>query len=313
LWPEDTEVITTPLTFISTNHAILNAGLKPVFCDIDESLNISPDSIRKRICEKTKAIVFVGIGGNGDNYEEVSGICKEYNLMLILDAAHMAGTKLGGKQVGLEADATIYSFQAVKNLPTADSGIVSFKDDDYDVEVRKRSWLGIDKDTFSRTQSDRQYKWYYEVEYLSGKYHGNAVMASLAHVALDYLESDNAYRRYLASLYDSMLEGISGVRTIKHGLKCKSDLQSSRHLYQISVGGALRDRTMMHLNSRGIFPGVQYRNNLDYKMYSADRDSCPNASLESSGIISLPLHLKLKESDIERICKAITDFLHSNE
>ena len=92
-WQDGDEVITTPLTFVSTNHAILYEKLKPVFADVDEYLCLSPKSIEKRITSKTKAVMFVGMGGNAGRLRAVSRICKENNLKLILDAAHMAGTK----------------------------------------------------------------------------------------------------------------------------------------------------------------------------------------------------------------------------
>ncbi|CDN39591.1 unnamed protein product [Bacillus thuringiensis DB27] len=71
--------------------------------------------------------MYVGIGGNTGQYLEIVEICKRYKLHLIIDAAHMAGTRLNGRIPGKEADAVVYSFQAVKNLPTADSGMICFQ------------------------------------------------------------------------------------------------------------------------------------------------------------------------------------------
>lgn len=128
-WQDDDEIITTPITFISTNHAILQSKVKPVFADVDETLCLSPDSVKSRISEKTKAVMYVGLGGNVGNYYEIAKICMENNLKLILDAAHMSGTRVNGVVPGAEADVVVYSFQAVKNLPTADSGMICFKMD----------------------------------------------------------------------------------------------------------------------------------------------------------------------------------------
>lgn len=96
-WNDGDEVITTPITFVSTNHAIPRAGLKAVFADIDDTMCLSPKSVEERITDKTRAVIFVGIGGNTGHYEEIVEICKEHGLKLILDAAHMAGTRLNGK------------------------------------------------------------------------------------------------------------------------------------------------------------------------------------------------------------------------
>lgn len=146
-WADGDEVISTPLTFVSSNHAIVYTNLQPVFADVDEYLCLSPEDIERKITPRTRAVIFVGIGGNTGRYEEVVKLCKDRGLILILDAAHMAGTRLNAKHVGHDADCTVFSFQAVKNLATADSGMICFKDQARDERARKLSWLGINKDT----------------------------------------------------------------------------------------------------------------------------------------------------------------------
>lgn len=152
-WSNDDEIISTPITFVSTNHAVLYEGMKVVFGDVDEYLCLNPQDVKKKITSKTKAVIFVGLGGNTGQYEKIVKICRDNNLALIVDAAHMAGTRLNGEIPGKEADVVVYSFQAVKNLPTGDSGMICFKENKYDEICRKMTWLGISKDTFSRTLS----------------------------------------------------------------------------------------------------------------------------------------------------------------
>ena len=91
-WNDGDEIITTPLTFVSTNHAILYENLTPVFSDVDEYLCLDPESVLEKITNRTKAVLFVGIGGNPGNLNEIEEICRQKDLRLILDAAHMAGT-----------------------------------------------------------------------------------------------------------------------------------------------------------------------------------------------------------------------------
>lgn len=95
-WTDGDEIITTPITFISTNHAILKSHMKAVFADVDDTLCLNPESVRERITDKTRAVMYVGLGGNMGNYYEIVKICERNKLKLILDAAHMAGTRLGG-------------------------------------------------------------------------------------------------------------------------------------------------------------------------------------------------------------------------
>lgn len=300
-WGEDAEVITTPITFVSTNHAILLAGLKPVFADVDDTLCLDPASVESHITDKTKAVLFVGLGGNTGHFKEIARICKEHDLKLVLDAAHMSGTRYkNGEVPGKEADVIVYSFQAVKNLPTADSGMICFKEAEYDRIVREKTWLGINKDTYTRTNSNGTYKWRYDVEYVGNKYHGNSIIASIGLVQLKYLDRDNAYRRQIAEWYTKGFE--------KHSDKIKmveipDDCESSRHLFQILVDK--RDELMLALNSQEIYPGVHYVDNTEYRMYSYAKGTCPKAHYVSEHVISLPMHLKLTYEDVQTIIHAV--------
>jgi dTDP-4-amino-4,6-dideoxygalactose transaminase len=261
-WREGDEVVTTPLTFVSTNHAILYEGLRPVFADVDEHLCPDPSSIVERLSPRTRAVVFVGLGGNPGRYAEVRRLCTERGLALVLDAAHMAGTWMpDGTHVGADAEVSVFSFQAVKNLPTADSGMICFASARLDEEVRKWTWLGINKDTYTRTHSSGAYRWLYDVEHVGFKYHGNSIMAALALVALKYVDADNACRRQLAAWYDEGLAGAAGIETVPLAPGC----ESARHLYQVLVDR--RDDVMVGLNEHSIYPGVHYQENSRYRMY----------------------------------------------
>lgn len=302
-WADDSEIISTPLTFISTNHAIKYENLKIVFADIDQYLCLDPQDIEKKITHKTKAIMYVGIGGSTGQYQQVINLCKKYQLKLIVDAAHMAGTRLVGCIPGKEADVVVYSFQAVKNLPTADSGMVCFQNTQCDELCRKLTWLGIDKSTFDRVENQGAYKWMYEVENLGYKYHGNSIMASIGLVQLKYLDRDNAYRRQLATWYENRLKKYaSQVKIIPVPEGC----ESSYHTYIIQVKN--RNELILALNQVGIYPGVHYRDNTHYSMYAYGYGTCPNSHRVTEQILSLPLHLSLVKADVDYICDQVIKY-----
>jgi len=295
-WQAGDEIITTPLTFVSTNHAILYENLTPVFADVDDYLCLDPVSIRQRITPRTRAVMFVGLGGNTGRLAEVSRLCRENDLRLILDASHMSGTHwTDGRHVGGEADISIFSFQAVKNLPTADSGMICCQDAEMDADARKWAWLGINKDTYSRTLSQGTYKWMYDVEFEGFKYHGNSIMAAMGLVALKYLDEDNEYRRRLAAWYDETLAGEPRIRSVPMSPDCIP----SRHLYQVQV--QQRDEVMVALNKAAIYPGMHYRDNTLYRMYASGQGNCPQAHAASEHIISLPMHLRLTEEQVRYV------------
>jgi dTDP-4-amino-4,6-dideoxygalactose transaminase len=307
-WKNGDEIITTPLTFVSSNHAILYNYLHPVFADVDDQLCLDPKSVEARITKKTKAVMFVGIGGNIGQYNEIKQICDKHGLKLILDAAHMAGTRvdrnfhgvaIAKSHVGWDADVSVFSFQSVKNLPTADGGMICFKNKDYDALARKLSWLGIDKDTFNRTNSKGSYKWDYDVIDLGFKAHGNSIMASMGLVALKYLDEDNTRRREICEMYDQGFLNNSDIIPIKHNPNCIS----SRHIYQIQVTN--RNQVMEYLNANDIFPGVHYKDNTQYEMYSYGQGTCPNAAKLSEEVISLPLHMFLTNEDIQKVIEIV--------
>lgn len=304
-WQQGDEIISSPLTFISTNHAIMYEGLTPRFADVDRYLCIDPEDVVKKINAKTKAVMFVGYGGSVGQLEKIIDICKTHKLKLILDAAHMAGTRVNGVMPGTfeGVDVTVYSFQAVKNLPTADSGMICFNDSPQDEICRKLSWLGINKDTYARSSDSGNYKWKYDVEYLGFKDHGNSIMASIGLVQLKYLDEDNACRRRLASLYDEFFKSYPDI--IRPVPVPYSD-ECSRHLYVIEVSD--REGLMAALNAADIYPGVHYRDNTEYAMYNYDYGKCKEANLHSNQIISLPLHLGLTDEDIKHVAETVKRF-----
>jgi dTDP-4-amino-4,6-dideoxygalactose transaminase len=306
-WKDGDEIITTPLTFVSTNHAISYEGLKPVFADVDEHLCLDPNSVESRITKKTRAVMYVGIGGNAGQFNKIVELCERKKLKLILDAAHMAGSRIKlPKEDGfciehpsLRADVTVFSFQAVKNLPTADSGMICFQNGDYDALARKLSWLGIDKDTYNRTADKGSYKWEYDLVDIGFKYHGNSMIASMALVGLKYLEQDNDRRREICRRYESSFKD-SEIRSVKNS---KDTSVSSRHLYQILVPN--RNKIMEYLNTQGIYPGVHYRDNTVYDVYNYGYGSCPKSHTVSEQLISLPLHLRLSDDDVDYVTEKV--------
>ncbi len=303
-WNDGDEIITTPITFVSTNHAILYENMVARFADVDKYLCLDPIDVEKKINSKTKAVIFVGYGGRIGKLEKIIEICKKHNLKLILDAAHMAGTRINSVTPGTwdGVDVTVYSYQAVKNLPTADSGMICFKNDEYDQICRKLTWLGINKDTYARTSNQGSYKWKYDVDYLGYKDHGNSIMAALGLVQLKYLDEDNAYRRKLASWYDEAFKSNKNINIIDVQYKD----ECSYHLYEIEVDD--RDGLMNELAKNDIFAGVHYRDNTEYKLYKYDNGKCPNAHKISQRIITMPLHLNLVKEDIDKITKIVNDF-----
>lgn len=305
-WEEGDEIITTPLTFVSTNHVILYERLFPVFADVNpNTLCLDPNEIEKKITTRTRAVMYVGVGGFPGQLEQVRTLCKQRGLKLILDAAHMAGTKVirgeAERHIGHEADATVFSFQSVKNLPTADGGMVCFQDPEFDAKARKLSWLGIDKDTYLRSEQGGTYKWKYDVPEVGFKYHGNSIMAAMALVQLKYLDEDNQKRSQLFSRYKQLLA--QHHKTVRLIDTIRGDTLA-HHLCQVVVPH--RDTVISGMNLGGVYPGVHYIDNTHYRMYRHGLNTCPNAQKLSDSLLTLPLHLEMVESDVDKVVMRLT-------
>lgn len=303
-WKAGDEVITTPLTFVSTNEVILEEGLTPVFADVDEYLCLKPSEIERLASQNTKAVVFVGLGGQTGRWPDIFRECGTRGLSLILDGAHLAGARVHGKHVGAGADAACFSFHPVKNLATGDSGMVSFKDASDDALARELSWHGIDRDTWSRTTGPVSgYRWRYSVRRLGFKYNGNSIQAAIGLVGLKYLDRDNARRREIHARYE---EGLAVRPPGLDLIPVPSGSVPSGHMFRVL--SERRDELLEFLNTKSIFPGVHYELSTAYPVFEAYRRSCPAAELAAARLLTLPCHLALTDDDVDRVAAAVLEF-----
>jgi perosamine synthetase len=300
-------VLTTPMTFISTNAAILYCGAKPIFCDVDQNLHIKFEDIENFCTKKTKAIIVMHYGGLPLLMDEIYQFAKERGIWVIEDAAHACGASyVNGVKVGanyFDKGLTCFSFHAVKNLPMGDGGMVTTNLDWMADRMKKLRWLGIDKSTYSRTKGKR-YDWMYEVDELGYKYHINDLTAVIGIEQLKCLDAANDYRRKLVERYRQCLP--PAVRTIGD---INDDRVSANHLFVVTVSN--RDKLREVLQSKGITTGVHYFPNHMYKIFNKYIDRrLLNSTASWKRIISLPLHLGMSLNDVERVCDIVNKEIH---
>lgn len=302
-WQDGDEIISTPITFVSTNHAVLYENMRVTFADVDQYLCIDPEDVERKINNKTRAVIFVGYGGRVGQLDKIIEICKKHNLKLILDAAHMAGTRVNGVCPGTwdGVDVTVYSYQAVKNLPTGDSGMICWSDEESDAITRQMAWLGINKDTYKRSNAGT-YAWKYDVDYVGYKYNGNAIMAAIALVQLKYLDADNNRRREIVEKYNEAFKDIPEIQIIS----APYHNECSYHIYELAVPD--REALMGALAEKDIYCGVHYRDNTEYSMYLYANETCPKAHEISQHLITLPLHMWLTDEDVQFIIASVKEF-----
>lgn len=208
-----TEVITTPMTCVSTNTPVKNLFAKPVWCEINPKTgNIDSEKIEKKITEKTKAILFVDWAGIPADLDKIKVIGRKYNVKIIEDAAHAFGAKYKGKSVGAISDFTCFSFQAIKHISTGDGGALSFLyEDDYD-RGRKLKWFGIDREATKDSAGNwRGSRWDCDVMEAGYKMHMNNLAAVIGLEQLKYVDVIIDKHKRNAKFYLDNLKNIPGI------------------------------------------------------------------------------------------------------
>lgn len=298
------EVISSPLTFVSTIHSILYNHAIPVFSDIQpDTLNLDPADTSKKLSEKTKVVVAVHYGGHPCEMDELDRLADEKGLIVVEDAAHACGAEYKEKKAGNLGTIACFSFHGVKNLSTGDGGMITTNDKAIAERLLRLRWLGINKDTFSR-EKKKNYSWDYGVEELGFKYHMNDIAAAIGLVQLKKLKRMNKEREQLWKAYNDSFSKIPWVETPLE----RSYVKSSYHNYVIKVPN--RNKLIEHLNKSDISASVHYRPIYHHKIYKqlGIREKCPVAERVWKKLVTLPLFPDLGSAKQERIITAVKSF-----
>lgn len=291
------EVILSPQTFIATGLAIKYCGAIPVFADIEYSSgNISPDSIKDKITDKTKAIIVVHWGGYPCDMDKIQEIANQYNLLVIEDAAHAFGAKYKNKNIGTISDYTCFSFQSIKHLTTGDGGAVSSLNDDNIKRLKKLRWFNIDRDLDKEDELGERVYNSNEVGY---KYHMNDVTASIGIANLNTIEIKLKKHRDIANKYHTELNNVSGIKLFER----KNDRLSSDWLFGFHVEN--RFNFIKKLKSEGISSSVVHLGIDKNDLFGGCDLSLINQREFDKTQIHIPIHDGLTDDNVNKIIKTI--------
>lgn len=309
---EGDEVIVPAITFVSTAHAVEYTGAKVVFADVEpKTLCIYAGGVGNRMTEKTKAIIPMHYGGRPCDMEWLSNSTRHYGSglpLFIEDAAHACGSSLRGEKIGSIGDLGCFSFHAVKNLATGDGGMVTTNNDSYAERIRRLRWLGIDKNTWSRTSEGKEgkpgYGWEYDVMELGYKYHMNDITAAIGLVQLAKLDFNNGKRADLSAVYDRVLRSVDCIipLDIKRGV-------GSYHNYACLLNEDIdRGAFIQHMNEQGVSIGVHYKPVNEFSYYAEEPTNTPVASRIWKRIVLLPIFPGMTTEEQDRVIEAVYDF-----
>lgn len=325
---EGDEVIVPAYTYTASASAAIHCGAKVIFVDSQkDNCEMDYDKVTEAITEKTKAIVAVDLGGIICDYNKIYSVvedkkdlfkAKEGNslgariqqaigrVIVVADCAHALGAKKDGKMAGEWADFTSFSFHAVKNFTTAEGGASTWKDikgiDNEEIykQFQLYSLHGQNKDALAKTQLGA---WEYDIIGPWYKCNMTDIMAAIGLRQLDRYPGMLKRRKEIIARYDAMCDELG----VKHLIHSGENFQSSHHLYLTRIPG-INDETrreiIIKLAERGVNTNVHYKPlpmMTAYKEMGWDIKDFPNAYAYYENLITLPLHTKLSDEDVEYV------------
>jgi perosamine synthetase len=301
------EVIVPAITFAATSNAILYVGGIPVFADVDpETLLISPESVAQKLSSHTKAIVAVDYAGQPCDYDELHRIASDRTLPIVADACHALGATYNGCKVGTLADLTVLSFHPVKQITTAEGGMVLTHDRELADRIRRFRNHGL-----SHTAREREAarSWEYDMVDIGYNFRLSDLQCALGISQLAKLPGWLDRRRAIAARYDCAFQ--DGLLV---PLRVQKNVQHAYHLYVASLSpaaqaGCTRQQLFTELRSRGIGANVHYKPVYLHSYYRTrlgfEPGLCPAAEEAYESMISLPMFPDLTDADVDRICRDV--------
>jgi dTDP-4-amino-4,6-dideoxygalactose transaminase len=285
------EVITSPLTFIATANAIVQAGARPVFADVDASLDLDPSQVEALIGPRTKAILPVHLHGNPSDMRALTALARQHRLILIQDACQAVGAEVDGRPLGSFSTA-VYSLYATKNITTGEGGMITTDD-----PAVAAACASLRHQAYAPGGAYR----HLEVAY---NFRLTEMQAAIGLCQLERLPAITQARRENAAFYDVAIDAERFPRP--------KILAGHVHVYyqyvlRIRPRGQLdRAAVQAALDRRGIGTGVHYPVPVHLQPpYRELAASCPEAERAADEILSIPVHPGVSEHDRERVAEAL--------
>ena len=300
------EVILPSFTFIATAQAVLMAGATPVFCEINEDdFLINVDDVKRKITNKTKAIIPVHYAGNVCDMDELLKIKEKFGIRIIEDAAHAFGSIYKGNKVGSFGDMTCFSFDSIKVMTCGEGGAVVTNDSSAVELMKQKRLLGIDRKTM-HVKDWKKRSWMYDVGTSGYRYHMSNLNAAIGLAQIDKVDKFIEKRRHICEFYLKELDSINGISFEKANWS-----EASPFMFPILVDGDKRDGLRDYLKEKDIETGISYIPIHRFELFKQPNENFPTTEAIFKKIVCLPLHPNLSDSDLAQICNCIKEFLNA--
>jgi len=303
------EVITTTHTFTATAEVVRYLGADVVLVDIDPAtLCIDVKAVEAAITPRTKAVMPVHYGGLAADMPALLALTKKHGLKVVEDAAHALPTTSGGELIGtLGSDLTVFSFYANKTITTGEGGMVVTRDADLAKRVQVMRLHGMSRDAFDRFTA-KVPSWYYEIVAPGFKYNLTDIAAAMGIHQLRRVREFHQRRSQIALAYNAAFVGLP---LITPPVPRPGDLHAW-HLYALRLGPTApidRNTLIERLFADGIGCSVHYIP-LHLQPYWRDQyalrpEQFPHSQHAYEQMLSLPIHTRLTEADVQRVVAAM--------
>jgi dTDP-4-amino-4,6-dideoxygalactose transaminase len=298
--PTGSEIIVPSLTWVACAHAVILAGHRIRFCDVDqETQNLTVREIEKCITADTKAIMVVHYAGKPVRLDEIAS----FGLPIIEDAAHAVDSKLGEKYCGTIGRVGIYSFDSVKNLATPEGGGIATNDPELVQRATYLRYCGIGKSGFDSFAAKSRW-WEYDIREVFPKFLPNDVSASIGLAQLRKLDANQRRRREIWDVYQSELQGVDWLRG---PVGPAPDERHSYFTYFCRAPSGRRDALAHALLDQGVYTTFRYHPLHLNPIYGSEQ-ALPNCELLNEQGINLPLHPALMDDDVSAVVRAVKAF-----
>jgi len=303
------EIITTPITFVSTLNTIVHNRAKPVLVDVDlNTYNIDITQIKEAITSRTRVIMPVHFAGIPVDLDPIYELADHYGLRVLEDAAHAIGSFYKGKIIGGFGDTQVFSFHPNKTMTTGEGGCVSTSDANVYKKINVMRFHGIDREVWNR--NTKQGSQHYDVINPGFKYNMMDIQASLGLHQLQALESFIEKRTYLANRYQEIFADWPQLNIPKMP---DYDIRNSWYIYVPLINPEAlrmtRDIFMAKMKQHNIGTGYHYQAIHLFSFYQQEfgfkRGQFPNAETISDRIVSLPLFPDMNETDQDRVIETM--------
>lgn len=302
------EVITTPLTFVSSASSILMAGAVPVFADVEPDTGlIDVKQVEKKITKKTKAVIPVHLYGQMCDMKALRSLADKHDLKIIEDCAHCIEGMRDGAKPGTLGDAACFSFYATKNITCAEGGAVFSKDSGFVDNIKKLRLHGMTLSAIDRyTKGFKQY----DIECMGYKYNMANLNASMLLNQIEMIDSYLKRRIQICEMYDSLFESNKSVGFVG----VPKNTSSAKHLYVIVVDPEKRNSYMEQIQKKDIGVAVHFKpvHLMTYYQneFGFEEGDFPVAEEFASSIISLPLYSKLTDEEVSHVAKTVNEIVN---